>query len=119
MTSPSTAARRPPAGSPAAACPTGRQTPTVRRRAQRVGHRRAQSSRPPEEESFDALVARGLAERGLGDDDLLRLLRLLELGVGGLPGPVAPGTQLFLRILRFLLDRGDYDRAYRLFARGG
>ena len=119
MTSPSTTAPTPARGLADRGVPH-RPTDTDRATSGATsGAPPSASSRPPEEESFDALVARGLAERGLGDDDLLRLLRLLELGVGGLPGPVAPGTQLFLRILRFLLDRGDYDRAYRLFARAG
>lgn len=77
------------------------------------------SDTAPRRDELQALVDRALIDTGRDQKDLLRLLELLERSAGPLLGPVAPGTTIFLRLIRFLLDRGEQEAAARLFARGG
>ncbi|HLT27954.1 MAG TPA: hypothetical protein VK047_14830 [Zeimonas sp.] len=77
------------------------------------------SDTAPGRDALQTLVDRALVDTGRDQADLVRLVALLEKSAGPLLGPVAPGTKIFLRLVRFLLDRGERESAARLFTRGG
>ena len=62
-------------------------------------------------------IDRALTQTGVETEDVLRLLRLLEEHTSVLPPTLLPGGVLWLRLMRYLLERAEYRHATRLFVK--